>query len=80
MERKNTKGVFTSEFWGSLAAAGAAIIAPIIAIIVGRGLVTSTEGELIMAVVTGVLGLAVMIVPAWIAVRYTQSRSAIKKG
>jgi uncharacterized membrane protein YhaH (DUF805 family) len=79
MGRKETKGIATSEFWVSIGAGIMGVIAALVALIVGLQYVDEQTGNLIIGVATSIVGLAVTVLPAYIAVRYTQSRAEIKK-
>ena len=73
------KGVFTSELWVSVGAGVLGVVSALVALIVGLQYVSEEVGSLIIAIATSAIGLAVIVIPAWIAVRYTQARSEVKK-
>lgn len=74
-----SKGVTTSEFWASVGAGVLGVVAALIALFVGLQYVDESTGNLIVGVATAVVGLIVAVIPAYLAVRYTQARTELKK-
>lgn len=78
-ERSSVPGVKTSEFWKSVGAGILGVIAALVALFIGLSYIDEKTGQLIIGVATALVSLAVIIVPAWLAVTYTKARSEIKK-
>lgn len=79
MERKDTPGIGTTEFWFSVFGALGALVAPFVTLLVLRGVVAGTEAELWVTLGTGLLQIAGMIVAGFLVQNYTKQRTALKK-
>ncbi len=70
-------GVKTSEFW---IASIVNIAAAVIAILAGRGLVASEEGDLYVVLVQSIAVAVAPIVMAFVTGKYIDSRATVKNG
>lgn len=69
-------GILTTEFWVT---AIVNIVAAIVALLAARGLVSQEEGEIWIVLAQSLVLLVAPIVMAYTSVRYTQSRTELKK-
>jgi uncharacterized membrane protein len=72
------KGITTTEFWTVLGAGMVAVFGPLAALLVAYNVLDPKTAELWLGLIGAIVSLAVAIIPAWLAIRYTQSRTELK--